>query len=168
MSIHHKVFPYIFLSKHYSFIITFGFLMHFKLIVTGLELVSIYMEYILIIILLFTENVLYLSLDCFGKWEESNARTKFYFWLHILFHWFHVNSETQSSTHNLHCVLKLGSASAPRLIFESTLFQSMSIVYLSIFKVVLMSFNNASCLTEFCWCFVKSLDVFDGFFLTES
>lgn len=60
MSIHHKVFPYIFLSKHYSFIITFGFLMHLKLLVTGLEMVSIYMEYILIIILLFTENVLYL------------------------------------------------------------------------------------------------------------
>lgn len=138
---HHKVFPYIFLSKHYSFIVTFGFLMHLKLIVTGLELIYIYMEYILIIILLFTENILCLSLDCFGKWEESNARTKFYFRLHILFHWFHVNSETQLSTHNLHCVLKLGTARAPSLIFESTLFQSMSIVYLSIFKVVLMSFN---------------------------
>lgn len=71
MLVNHKVSPYIFFCKHHSFIVTFGFLTHLKLIVMGLEMVFIYIKHILVIIPLFTENVLYPSVDCFGKHVKS-------------------------------------------------------------------------------------------------
>lgn len=56
-----------FLFNNHSFIVTFGFLTHLKLIVSGLEVLFIYIKHILVIMLLFMENVLYSSLDCFGE-----------------------------------------------------------------------------------------------------
>lgn len=48
MSVNHKVFSYTVFSRHHSFIITFGFLTHLKLILKGLELVSILNTYLLL------------------------------------------------------------------------------------------------------------------------